>query len=59
MMEQVFTYETERAIVRIHPSKKTPEQFRSDLEEACRKFYSDIKKTESKKEKKQKIIIQQ
>ena len=52
MMEQVFSYETDRAIVRIHPSKKTPEQFRADLEEACRKFYSDIKKTESKKEKK-------
>jgi len=51
MMEQVITYETERAIVRVHPSKKTPEQFRSDLEEACRKFYSDIKK-EQKKEKK-------
>lgn len=49
-MEQVFTYESEKAIVRIHPSKKTPEQFRSDLEAACRKFYSDINK-ESKKEK--------
>ena len=50
-MTEVFIYETERAIVRIHPSKKTPEQFRADLEAACRKFYSDIQK-ESKKENK-------
>lgn len=52
MMEQVITYETERAIVRIHPSKMAPDEFRANLEAACRKFYSDIKK-ESKKEKKQ------
>ena len=51
MMEQVFTYETPKAIVRIHPSKMTPDEFRANLEAACRKFYSDIKKSESKKEK--------
>ena len=51
-MAEVITYETERAIVRIHPSKMTPDEFRANLEAACRKFYSDIKKSESKKEKK-------
>lgn len=50
-MEQITTYESEKATVRIHPSKKTPDAFRADMEAACRKFYSDIKK-ESKKEKK-------
>lgn len=50
-MAEVITYETERAIVRIHPSKMAPDEFRANLEAACRKFYSDIKKTESKKEK--------
>lgn len=50
-MAEVITYETEQAIVRIHPSKMAPDEFRANLEAACRKFYSDIKKTESKKEK--------
>lgn len=52
-MEEVFIYESEKAIVRIHPSKMAPDEFRANLETACRKFYSDIKKSESKKEKAQ------
>jgi hypothetical protein len=51
-MEQVAVYETPKATVRIHPSKMAPDEFRANLEAACRKFYSDIKKSESKKEKK-------
>ncbi len=49
-MAEVFTYETEKAIVRIHPGKLSPEEFRATIESAARKFYSDIKKTENKKE---------
>ena len=51
MMERVTVYESEKATVRIHPGKMTPDEFRANLESACRKFYSDIKK-ENKKEKK-------
>lgn len=50
-MTEVFTYESEKAIVRIHPGKMSGEEFRATLETASRKFYSDIKKSESKKEK--------
>lgn len=52
-MAEVFIYESEKAIVRIHPSKMTQDEFRTTIEAAARKFYSDIKKSESKKEKKQ------
>ena len=50
-MSEVFTYETEKAIVRIHPGKLSSEEFKATIESAARKFYSDIKKSESKKEK--------
>lgn len=50
-MTEVFTYETPTAIVRVHPGKMSSEEFRSTIESAARKFYSDIKKSESKKEK--------
>jgi hypothetical protein len=49
-MTEVFTYESEKAVVRIHPGKMTDEEFRATIEKAARKFYSDIKKTEHKKE---------
>ena len=49
-MSEVFTYESEKAIVRIHPGKLSPEEFRATIESAARKFYSDIKKSDSKKE---------
>lgn len=49
-MAEVFTYESEKAIVRIHPGKMSGEEFRATIETAARKFYSDIKKTETKKE---------
>ena len=52
-MAEVFIYESEKAIVRIHPGKMTQDEFRTTIEAAARKFYSDIKKSESKKEKKQ------
>lgn len=49
-MAEVFTYETEKAVVRIHTGKLSPEEFRATIESAARKFYSDIKKSEKKKE---------
>ncbi len=49
-MTEVFTYESEKAVVRINPGKMTDEEFRATLEKAARKFYSDIKKSENKKE---------
>ena len=50
-MAEVFIYETEKAIVRIHTGKMSSEEFRATIESAARKFYSDIKKSEKKKEK--------
>lgn len=47
-MTEVFTYESEKATVRIHPGKMSSEEFRATIESAARKFYSDIKKTEKK-----------
>jgi hypothetical protein len=49
-MSEVFTYETPTATVRIHPGKMSGEEFRTTIEAAARKFYSDIKKSDSKKE---------
>lgn len=49
-MTEVFTFESEKAVVRIHPGKMTDEEFRATLEEAARKFYADIRKSETKKE---------
>ena len=49
-MAEVHIYETEKAVVRIHPGKLSPEEFRTTIEQAARKFYSDIKKSDSKKE---------
>lgn len=49
-MTEVFTYESEKGIVRIHPGKMTDEEFRATLEQAARKFYADIRKSEPKKE---------
>ena len=51
LMTEVFTFESEKAIVRIHPGKMSSEEFRATIESAARKFYSDIKKSETKKEK--------
>ena len=50
-MAEVFVYETPTATVRIHTGKMTPDEFRATIESAARKFYADIKKSESKKEK--------
>lgn len=49
---EVFTYETEKAIVRIHPGKSSEEEFRAIIEEAARKFYSDIRKDQKKEKEK-------
>jgi hypothetical protein len=49
-MADPFVYETDRAVVRIHPGKMSGEEFRATIEEAARKFYSDIKKSDYKKE---------
>ena len=49
-MAEPFVYETEKAIVRIHPGKMSGDEFRATIETAARKFYSDIKKSEKKKE---------
>lgn len=48
-MAEVFTHESEKAVVRIHTGKLSPEEFRATIESAARKFYSDIKKSEAKK----------
>ena len=48
-MAEPFVYESEKAIVRIHPGKLSQEEFRTTIEAAARKFYSDIKKSETKK----------
>lgn len=49
-MTEVFTFESEKAVVRIHPGEMTDEEFRATLEQAARKFYADIRKSETKKE---------
>ena len=49
-MTEPFVYESEKAIVRIHPGKMSGEEFRTTIEAAARKFYSDIKKSDYKKE---------
>ncbi len=49
-MAEFFEYQTETAIVRLHPGKMSGEEFRATIETAARKFYSDIKKSEKKKE---------
>lgn len=41
-MEEVFVYETEKAIVRIHPGKTTEEQRRKMLDAAMDQFYKAI-----------------
>ena len=46
-MTEVFVYETEKAIVRIHPGKLTEEERREVLENAMRKFYAAIQKSKS------------
>jgi hypothetical protein len=49
-MAEPFIYESEKATVRVHTGKMTPEEFRTTIEAAARKFYSEIKKSDSKKE---------
>lgn len=44
-MSEIVTFESEKAVVRVHPSKMTPEEFRANLEDAARKFYAELKKT--------------
>lgn len=44
---EVFTYETENAIVRIHPGKMSEEERKVVLENAMRKFYAAIQKQKS------------
>lgn len=44
MEEEVFVYETEYAIVRIHPGKRTPEERRAKLEESAKRFYMAIQR---------------
>lgn len=49
-MEEVIVYETEHAIVRIHPGKRTPEERRAKWEESARRFYMAVQKEKAKKE---------
>lgn len=44
---EVFIYETDKAIVRIHPGKLTEEERKVVLENAMRKFYAEIQKSQS------------
>lgn len=46
----VFVYETDNAVVRIHPGKLTEEERKVVIENAARKFYQAIQKnTQSEK----------
>lgn len=47
-MPDVFIYETENAIVRIHPGKLTEEERKVVLENAARKYYEAIQKQKQK-----------
>jgi len=53
-MREVVTYVSEKAIVRVYPSKMPPEEFRANLEAACRKFYSELMKANAFEEKEKK-----
>ena len=44
---EVFIYETEKAIVRVHPGKHTEEERKVVLENAMRKCYAAIQKSQS------------
>ncbi len=44
----MFIYETENAIVRIHPGKLTEEERKVVLENAARKYYEAIQKQKQK-----------
>lgn len=48
-MEGVFIYETEKALVRIHPGKRTEAEQRKALEESAKQFYKSIQKDLMKK----------
>lgn len=50
-MDNVFTYETEKALVRIHPGKRTEAEQREAWEKAAREFYKAIQKEMQKNEK--------
>lgn len=41
-MKEVKVYETDTAIVRVHPGKLTDEELRKVLEDASRQFYKAI-----------------
>lgn len=41
---EVFTYQTERAIVRIHPGQRTEAERREALEKSVKEFYKAIQK---------------
>lgn len=49
-MEEVFVYETEHAIIRIHPGKRTPEERRAKLEESAKRFYQAIQREKAEKD---------
>jgi hypothetical protein len=46
---EVFIYETEKAIVRIHPGKLSEEERKEVLKNAMREFYAAIQKSQSAK----------
>lgn len=43
-MEEVFVYETEKAIVRFHYGKRTKEEVQKAVEEAAKDFFKAIVK---------------
>lgn len=51
-MTEVMTFVSEKAVVRVHPSKMTQEEFRANLESAARKFYAELMKTKAFEEEK-------
>lgn len=51
--EEVFVYETEFCIVRIHPGPATPEERRQHWEESGRRFFRALERQKRLKEQQQ------
>lgn len=45
----VIEYETDKAIVRIHPGKLTEEERKAEIESAAREFWKSIQKQKNQK----------
>lgn len=48
--ELLYTYESEKAVVRIYSGQRTAEERKTALEESAKRFYREIQKQKQKKE---------